>query len=54
MGSINDFLWVLNPFAENSNLNLIKRGKEIRQAYSTSKNAFPDDFPGDSCEFIEQ
>lgn len=24
-GSINDFIWILNPFSENENLNLIKK-----------------------------
>ncbi len=47
VGSINDFLWILNPFTENSNLNLIKKGEEIREAYITSKNEFPDDFMHD-------
>lgn len=47
VGSINDFLWVLNPFTENPNLDLIKKGEEIREAYNTSKNEFPDDFKHD-------
>lgn len=44
VGSINDFLWVLNPFTQNSNLNLIKKGKEIIEAYDISKKEFPEDF----------
>lgn len=47
VGSINDFLWVLNPFTQNSNLNLIEKGKEIREAYDISKNEFPEDFMHD-------
>ena len=47
VGSINDFIWVLNPFTQNSNLNLIKKGKEIREAYAISKNGFPEDFMHD-------
>lgn len=37
-GSINDFIWILNPFSENENLNLIKKGHVIREAYAYSKN----------------
>ena len=44
VGSINDFLWILNPFTQNSNLNLIKKGKEIIEAYDISKNKFPEYF----------
>ncbi|MDM5154748.1 SMI1/KNR4 family protein [Bacillus sp. DX1.1] len=43
-GSINDFIWILNPFSENENLNLIKKGHVIREAYAYSKKQFPDDF----------
>lgn len=44
VGSIGEFLVVLNPFTQNMNLNLIEKGKEIREAYIVSKNAFPEDF----------
>ena len=44
VGCINDFLWVLNPFTQNSNLNLIEKGREIREAYIISKNEFSEEF----------
>lgn len=53
VGCINDFLWVLNPFTQNSNLNLIEKGKKIREAYIISKNAFPEDFIHDVFPSID-
>ena len=47
VGNINDFLWVLNPFTPNANLNLIEKGAEIREAYIISKNEFPENFRHD-------
>lgn len=47
IGSINNFLWVLDPFTPNSNLNLMEKGKEIREAYDILKNEFPKDFTHD-------
>lgn len=29
VGSVNDFLWVLNPFTQNMNLNLIEKGNVL-------------------------
>lgn len=43
-GGIDNFLWVLSPFVENENINLIQIGKVIRDAYQVSKNSFPEYF----------
>lgn len=43
-GGIDNFLWVLSPFVENENVNLIQKGKVIRDAYQVSKNSFPEYF----------
>ncbi len=44
-GTIDNFLWVLNPFTRNDNLNLFLQTKVICEAYVTSKKKFPEDFP---------
>ncbi|HEU4962862.1 MAG TPA: SMI1/KNR4 family protein [Bacilli bacterium] len=44
-GSINEFLWVLNPFEKNEYLNLVLQNKVALDAYSVSKSQFPEDFP---------
>lgn len=41
-GGIDNFLWVLSPFVENENVNLIQKGKVIRDSYQISKNNFPE------------
>ena len=46
-GSINEFLWVLSPFSENENLNSIEKYKVMKDAYSSMKNEFPEQFPFD-------
>lgn len=43
-GGVNEFLWILSPFSENENLNLINCAAEIRDAYIYMKNENPDDF----------
>lgn len=43
-GSIDDFLWVLNPFSTNENLNLIKQSQIIGKAYIDLRNAFPKEY----------
>jgi hypothetical protein len=40
-GSINEFLFVLNPFSVNRHVNLVERGQVEREAFQTSKANFP-------------
>lgn len=44
-GRIGDFLWILNPFSKNENVNILEVMNYFQWAYSTSKKKFPDDFP---------
>lgn len=44
-GKIDNFLWILNPFAKNIHLNLLKKMPVILEAYNTIKRQFPDDHP---------
>jgi hypothetical protein len=43
-GAIDNFLWVLNPFIQNENLNLFLKTKVICEAYVQSKRKFPHEF----------
>lgn len=45
IGLIDEFIWVLNPFVRNDNLNLMEKMKDMLEAYTESKNNSPDDFP---------
>ncbi|MDQ0244739.1 hypothetical protein J2S09_002310 [Bacillus fengqiuensis] len=45
IGLIDEFIWVLNPFVLNDNLNLMEKTKDILEAYTESRNNFPGDFP---------
>ena len=40
-GSINTFLFILNPFSSNQYVNLLRRGQTEREAFLTSKAHFP-------------
>lgn len=42
-----EFLYVLNPFSENKNLNLFSRGEVILDAERTTRSAFPEHYPID-------
>ncbi|ALC89081.1 hypothetical protein AM500_04190 [Bacillus sp. FJAT-18017] len=44
-GSIDNFLWVLNPFEKNENLSLFETGKALIEAYLVSQSNFPEDYP---------
>lgn len=46
-GAINDFLWILSPFSENENLNLIEKFNVMRDAYSSMRSEFPEQFSFD-------
>lgn len=51
-GVIGGFLWVINPFSSNSNLN-IEKIKYFHEAYGVMKELFPEDYPRDVCgDFI--
>jgi hypothetical protein len=50
-GSIGDFLWVLNPFSKNSNLNS-NQIKYLQDAYQTLKEDFPEYYPRNREDFI--
>lgn len=41
-GAINDFLWILNPFEENENINFIAASRYLMDAYSTLKEEYPE------------
>lgn len=41
-GSIERFLWILNPFSENEHINLEKGVKEILETYSYVRKDFPE------------
>lgn len=43
-GAINEFLWILSPFSQNENLNLIEKLKIIQESYNSMKNEFPKDY----------
>ncbi|ULL16525.1 SMI1/KNR4 family protein [Paenibacillus sp. H1-7] len=43
-GGIDKFLWILNPFVKDENVNFLKRKEEICTAYLQSKLAFPQYF----------
>jgi hypothetical protein len=43
-GVIDNFLWILNPFIKNENLNLLKKINIIINAYKESKKKFPKEF----------
>ncbi|GGE27443.1 hypothetical protein GCM10011571_32090 [Marinithermofilum abyssi] len=43
-GSIEHFIWVLNPFVDNEHLNLISEKSDILDAYTVLKNEFPHHF----------
>ena len=40
-GCIDDFLWVLNPFCMNENINFIQKGESIIDAYKTLRKSHP-------------
>jgi hypothetical protein len=44
-GSFNDFIYVLNPFAANENLNMVQRRKPLLDAYRTMKRSTPEQLP---------
>lgn len=44
-GAINDFLWVLNPFATNPNLNLLREVPSLLFGLRELREKYPDDFP---------
>ncbi len=44
-GAINEFLLILNPFAEDPLSNLLKRGEVIRKDYITVRTEFPEYAP---------
>ncbi|MDM5247652.1 MULTISPECIES: SMI1/KNR4 family protein [unclassified Lysinibacillus] len=44
-GGVCGFLWIYSPFSSNENLNFFIGSKEDNNAYFTSKQEFPDDFP---------
>ena len=44
-GRIGDFLWVLNPFSNNTNVNLFDSMEHFQWAYGVSKEKFPEDCP---------
>ena len=46
-GCIDDFLWVLNPFCMNENINFIQKGESIIDAYKTLRKSHPNIF---TCE----
>lgn len=46
-GGIDNFIWILTPFVQDENFNLVERGKVIREAYLESKQNFPQDFKHD-------
>lgn len=46
-GSIDDFLFVLNPFAANANINLLEAGRLRREAYAELRALFPQTFVHD-------
>lgn len=41
-GGIDNFLWILNPFVEDENVNFLKKKEELLNAYQESKNKFPE------------
>lgn len=43
-GVINNFIWILNPFEKNENINFFKKSKEMLDAYSELKQMFPNDY----------
>lgn len=45
-GGINDFLWILSPFSDYENLNIVYKFKEIKEAYEKMKKELPE-----ICEF---
>ncbi|KOP78419.1 hypothetical protein AMS59_11160 [Lysinibacillus sp. FJAT-14745] len=44
-GGVGGFLWIYSPFTCDENLNFFIRSKEENDAYFTSKQEFPEDFP---------
>ncbi|CAN7367162.1 SMI1/KNR4 family protein [Paenibacillus sp. LjRoot153] len=40
-GGIDSFLWILNPFVKDENINFLKKKKELSDAYLQSKLNFP-------------
>ena len=44
LGSIDDFIWILNPFTENKNLNFLIKKEEILNSYKLLKKEFPNDY----------
>ena len=50
-GSIGDFLWVMNPFSENQNLNT-GMSRYLRDSYDFMKQEFPKDYRRDSGTFV--
>src|ERR1044071_813520 len=44
-GSIDNFLWILNPFSKNQYLNLLEKGKIIADATKTSRRKCPQYHP---------
>jgi len=50
-GSIGGFLWILNPFSKNPNLNL-DQARYFRNAYQNLRNDFPEYYPRRSDEFL--
>lgn len=43
-GVIDDFLWVLNPFCKNENINLLHQSKELLEACKELRQEFPEFF----------
>ncbi len=44
-GAINNFFWVLNPFAEDSAINLLSEGQRIREVYAAKRAEYPQYWP---------
>lgn len=40
-GGIDDFIWILNPFVQEKNINFMNRMMVMSHAYLESKNKFP-------------
>lgn len=44
-GSIDNFLWILNPFSKNININFFDDMKHFQWAYRELKSEFPENYP---------
>ena len=43
-GSIDDFIWILTPFENESSINIFSRAEIMRDSYNYLKKSSPDDF----------